>query len=384
MLLLKSLLKYHKRQTELLSATFSAIWKREMALLESSMKFEERIKEINRRIQILERSLNGGHFAVWYQFEESQREFVRIHDFLARRKAPTVANESNLDEDINDAKQKDLENMQKKVQDIVEKIQSHIRPRKSRFGISRPILPLLGELFPALKDPGLRTKDEAYRVNILHSILGEFKKMSPPSHLSSLMNELDSYVDAELQRNSIEADPSVRANIQVIRKPSGIILAVLFGPKTCYAIQTHYHPSAGDSYGLLPILFTTPISVGQALTTNEFLVARQAIASRGDSYKYAKWDGEPSAPTDIYLVEKPAGDNAFMLATILGPKLELDVVKTLPRTDRLIKDELSYKDPWLAESGWLNYGMQDMKCNKDDFNDYGHQIFVGPRVDSPA
>ncbi|KAJ6473183.1 hypothetical protein C8R45DRAFT_408518 [Mycena sanguinolenta] len=287
-----------------------------------------------------------------------------------------------FDKHLENAKKKDFDSMQKEVRDIVKKIQSYSRPRKNRFSTSPPVLSLLDELFPALKDADPPKTDEARRLQILRSILEEFKKMSPPSHLSTLMEELDKYIDSEFKTRSLKVDPSSRANIRVIRKPSGIILAILFGPQTCYTIQTHYHPNAGDSEGLLPILFITSKSVGEV--TGEFLVAQQAIADRGDSRKYARWDNEPPAPTDIYLVEKPAGDNAFMLATILGSKLESDIVKTLPRNDRLIKDMLSYKDFWLADSGWLNYGMQDMRCDEDGFKNYGHQIFVGPSAYPPA
>jgi hypothetical protein len=60
------------------------------------------------------------------------------------------------------------------------------------------------------------------------------------------------------------------------------------------------------------------------------VVARQAIENRRDSRRYIEWKTGAAPSTDIYLVEKMTGD-PFILATLLGPDVNSDVVKLLPR-----------------------------------------------------
>ncbi|KAJ7235312.1 hypothetical protein B0H12DRAFT_149524 [Mycena haematopus] len=368
---LENLFRYHKHQTQLLSAIFSNIEKHMSALVESSSvhRFVSDVTLANRRIQRLERSLRGGSLAVWFQFKESQQELADIQRSLALHE---TSKKAEFKKRLDNAQMKDSERMRKQIQEIVEKFQ----PRKNLFRISPPIPPL-EELFPALKDPDLPKNDEAYRVDTLHSILKEFEKMSPPSHLSTLMKELDLYVNSKV--DSLKVVPGSHANIQVIRKPSRVIVAVLIGSKTCDAIRKHYYPDPKVNNAKLPILYTATKTVGEI--TGEFLVAHQAISSRPDSRKFIQWEHGAAPSTDIYLVEKPAGDVPFILATLLGSTVESDVLKTLPRADRLIKDVICppTEHPWIAEDGWVAYNMHELQSDSNQFKNYSHQIFVkGP------
>ncbi|KAJ6473185.1 hypothetical protein C8R45DRAFT_408601 [Mycena sanguinolenta] len=381
---LENLFRYHKHKTQLLSAVFSNIEKHVVALVENSgHQFVTDITTANRRIQRLERSLRGGSLAVWFQFEESQEELSDIQDTLLARHENSTWNDRNKKEfnkRIDDASKEDSARMRRKIQDVVEKFQSHRHPRKNLFGISRrPILPL-DELFPVLKDPDLRKRDEAYRVATLHWILGEFENASLiPSNLSTLLRELNSYIQSQITSLEVDVVSSSPANIQIIRKPSGAIVAILFGSKSRDAIRKYYYRDPKVKDGKLPILYTVTKTVGEI--TSEFLVARQAITSRPDSLKYEPWESGDAPSTNIYLVEKPAGADTFILATLLGSNVQSDVLKTLPRADRLIQDviRLPNEHPWIAEDGWINWGMSDLRCDSGHFTNYGHQIFVkGP------
>jgi hypothetical protein len=60
------------------------------------------------------------------------------------------------------------------------------------------------------------------------------------------------------------------------------------------------------------------------------VVAQQAIQNRPDSRRYVEWKHGEAPSADIYLVENSTGD-PFILATLLGPDIMSDVVKSLPR-----------------------------------------------------
>ncbi|KAJ7347359.1 hypothetical protein DFH08DRAFT_1002131 [Mycena albidolilacea] len=211
------------------------------------------------------------------------------------------------------------------------------------------------------------------------------------------MKELNSYVDVKvLPIDARSQFPPVE--LHVIRKPSGNIATVLFGSKSRNTIRDQYYrdPHVLDKH--LPILYTATSKVGD--TQGEFLVAQEAIEARSDSLKYVEWEdgdapGKPAQTSpegarpepprnplaDIYLVEKIMGGDPFILATLLGPTVQSDVVRPLPRADRLVKDVIRSptEQVWITDDGWVAYGMQDLKCDSDNLKDYQHQIFVrGP------
>ncbi|KAJ7367504.1 hypothetical protein DFH08DRAFT_828673 [Mycena albidolilacea] len=380
---LENLSKYHKHQTQLLSTIFSKIEKKLVALVESSFRdeFLSDIFKANRLIHRLERALKGGSLAVWFQFEESQQELAEIQLILASHKTPVwnASNEKKINQHIAAAQIKDATEMQKKIDLLIEKIQSNKLPSKKPFNKFRQSVLPLDELLPGLP----RGNDEDYRMFALQLFLSKFKRTFPPNPLYKLMKELNSYV--ELKLISVEGGRSqFPLELQVVRKPSGNIVTIMLGSKSRAILQDHYYRDPKVKEDKLPILYTTT-TVGD--TRDEFVVAQQAIAARPDSLKYVQWKNGAAPSTDIYLIEKTAGGDPFILATLLGNSIEFDVVKTLPRADRLIKDVICppTEQPWITDDGWTAYGMQDLKCDSVHLSDYNHQIFVqGPPEAAPA
>ncbi|KAF8173844.1 hypothetical protein K438DRAFT_1771997 [Mycena galopus ATCC 62051] len=356
----------------------------------SGGRFAADILVINRTIQRLERSLKGGCLAVWFSFEETQQELAEIQRTLAPYETSIWNDEKKMKfrNRVQEAQTKDATHMREKIGDLVKKIDSAGLPRRNLFlkKVPRPILRLDG-LFPALKNPPRNvSNDEAYRLVAFQSFLNQFRQTSPadPPILLTLMQKLKAYVTAQIAR--LEVLPSrIPLQIQVIKKPSGSIVTVLLGSESLTTIRRHYYcdPQLEVRERIredkLPILYTATTTVGQ--TQGQSLWAQQAIHDRPDSRKYVEWREGANPLTELYLVENPTGGDPFILATLLGATKESDVVKALPRDDRLVKHVICPTDehPWIADDGWIAWGMDTLQCNDPELHKYNHQIFVrGP------
>jgi len=199
---------------------------------------------------------------------------------------------------------------------------------------------------------------------------------NPSSPVSTLINELNMYVETKLDSIQGERPQTPSLQLQVIRKPSGTIITVLLGSRSRNDIRTHYFGDV-EHENKLPILYTAS---SHSDTQGEFVVARQAIENRRDSRRYVEWKTGAAPSTDIYLVEKMTGD-PFILATLLGPDVNSDVVKLLPRDGLAVKDAICppTEHPWITEDGWIAYGIHHLRCDSAQLRDYNHQIFVpGP------
>ncbi|KAF7331058.1 hypothetical protein MVEN_02446100 [Mycena venus] len=385
---LKNLSRYHKHQTRLLSEIFSEMEEKHLSTLVQSEAFLGNIKAINRDIQKLERTLRGGPLVVWFQFQESQQELAEIQLALAgwkvakknnTKKGGNDAAENNeaklqkgredlikqtkekVNKRIKDARAKDDSKLREEVEDLLKKFRSN----KRRMWQQSPVHHL-DDLFPGLQN--LSRNDHDYRMFVFQSFLNKFTTNSS-NLVSTLINELNTYVDAQLDSIQGGRPPTPPIQLQVVRKPSGTIVTVLLGSKTRTDIRTHYFGDV-EHESKLPVLYTAS---SHSDTQGEFVVAQQAIRNRPDSH--------------IYLVENSTGD-PFILATLLGPDIMSDVVKSLPRDPGMaVKDAICppTEHPWITEDGWKAYGMHQLQCNSRRLQDYSHQIFVpGPPASKPG
>ncbi|KAJ7499838.1 hypothetical protein FB451DRAFT_1206773 [Mycena latifolia] len=258
--------------------------------------------------------------------------------------------------------------MRVKIEELIKKVRSN-----KRRMFQRPTESYLDDLLPEVKK--IQTNDAAYRVFAFQSLLGRFTPTAAHP-LSTLMAVVNEHLDAKL--DSIQSEHSfVPLDLQVIRKPSGSIVAILIGSKSHYDIHAAYCPEI-KQMGKLPVLYTS--KTHNDYRPGEFVVAQPAIQKRPDSRKYVMWKDGPAPSTDIYLVEKMA-DDTFILATLLGREIESDVVLTLPRDGSAIRNILCppSEPPWIAEEGWVKYKMHQLRCNSSRLLDYQHQIFVPGR-----
>ncbi|KAF7331072.1 hypothetical protein MVEN_02447500 [Mycena venus] len=373
--LLKHLPRYHKYQTRLLSEIFSKIEdnKRVFVIAGSSSKNQfltDMIVAINRDIRRLERTLKGGLLAVWFQFEESQQELTEIQLTLARYEASdwTPKKLEKINKRIADARAKDEAVMAEEVGNLVKKFRSN-----GQRIWQRPPEHYLEDLFPELKHlPG---NNEVYRMFAFQSFLDKFTT-NPLGPVSTLINELNMYVDIKLDSIQWGRPRAPSLQLQFIRKLSGTIITVLHGSRSRDDIRRHYFGDV-EHENKLPILYTAR-SLGD--TQGEFVGPQYAIQHRPDSRRYVEWKHGEAPSTDIYLVEKMAG-NPFILVTLLGSDVNSDLVKLLPRDGLAVKHAIcpSTEDPWITEDGWEHFGMHHLRCNSPRLQDYSHQIFLpGP------
>ncbi|KAJ7683572.1 hypothetical protein B0H17DRAFT_1205080 [Mycena rosella] len=318
---LKNLSTYHKHQTRLLSEIFSKIEKDRLQKLVGDTLFLHDILVAKRYIYRLERTLRGGALAVWYQTKESQDELARIQRLLAPHET-SVLDKDKFNKRISEARAKDDVDMRAKIEELIKRFQSN-GSRRRIMVFQRPKESYLDDLLPEVTK--IQVDDEAYRTFAFKSLLGKFAATSLDP-LSTLMAVVNQYIDAKL--NSIQPERTFPPlDLQVIRKPSGSIVAILIGSKSHNDIQSTYCPEI-EQMGKLPVLYTSQTHSDYG--PSEFVVAQPAIQKRPDSRKYVVWNQGPAPSTDIYIVEK-MGDDAFILATLLGREIDSDIVLTLPR-----------------------------------------------------
>ncbi|KAJ7794437.1 hypothetical protein B0H13DRAFT_2171329 [Mycena leptocephala] len=360
---LPNLSRYHTHQTRLLSAIFTTIEKKHLFALVQSNKFLTDILATNRLIHRLERTLVGGSLAVWFQFEESQQDLAKIQFILA----PYTKKLEKINNCIKDARAKDAAKMREEIENLLKKFRS----KKQRFW-QQPPEHCLYDLFPGLK--AQPEEKQGSRMFAFELFLSKFAPNSP--HLTTLINELNSYVGSKLDDIAGGRQQFDSPRLQVLRRPSGSIISVLLGSRTRDTIRMEYNPKV-EQEGKLPVLYTAT-TVGA--TRGGFVVAQQAIASRLDSRKYVEWKRGAAPSTDIYLFEKRGGD-PFILASLLGRSTESDVVILLARDEQAVKDVICppTQEPWITDDGWIEFEMEGLRCNSAHLLDYNHQIFVpGP------